>query len=95
MASVTLRAERPVLTVNIGDEREVGVPLTLTRTEYETIGKAADAEAAVFEFFRKYLGDVVDDLGDDDLTALFTAWRDARAALGEPDMGEPSASPTS
>ncbi len=95
MASVTLRAERPVLTVNIGDEREVGVPLTFTRAEFVEMGKAADPTEGMFGFFRTYMGDVVDMLGDDDLSALIKAWTDARAEIGEPGLGEPQASPQS
>ena len=35
MADVKLRAARPTMTVDIGGEREVEVPLTLTRAEFE------------------------------------------------------------
>lgn len=88
MASVKLKAERPVLTVDVGGEEQFAVPLTFTRAEYEKLGKADSPDIAIFDFFRTYLGDVVDELGDDDVMALVTAWRDARAELGEPDMGE-------
>ncbi len=92
--AVTLKTQRPELTVNIGGEREVGVPLTFTRQEYEEFGKAESKDGSMFAFFRKYLGDVVDEIGDDDITALFSAWMDARNELGEPALGESKASPT-
>lgn len=92
MAEVTLKRERPVLTVNVGDE-EYRVPLTFTRAEYEAIGAVEDKAEAVNAFFAKYLGDVFDELGDDDMAVLFNAWTEARTALGAPGMGEPSASP--
>ena len=95
MASVTLRAERPTLTVDIGGEREVGVPLTFTHAEFVELGKAKTPEEGVFAFFRTYLGDVIDQIGDDDVRALLKAWGDARAAIGEPTLGESSASPQS
>ena len=88
MAYVKLRAKRPTITVAIGDEREVEVPLTFTRSEFEAIGESEDSNSAVFEFFRTYLGDVVDDIGDDDFAALLNAWGEARAEIGEPPMGE-------
>ncbi len=92
MAEVTLKRERPSLTVNVGDER-YEVPLTFNHREMEKLGKAKDGGAAVSSFFAEYLGDVVDMLGDDDLSALFQAWGAARAEIGEPDLGEPQASP--
>lgn len=95
MASVTLKRERPVLTVNIGDETEVGVPLTLTHDEFEQLGKAKDPGEGMLWYFRKYLGDVVDVIGDDDLSALMAAWAKARAEIGEPSLGESPASPQS
>jgi len=93
MADVTLKAKRPVLTVGIGDDREAELPLTLTHDEYTDFGKADSPEEAMLAFFRKYLGEVVDEIGDDDMTALIRAWSDARTTLGEPSMGEPGASP--
>jgi len=92
---VTLKRERPVLTVNIGDDEQKRVPLTFTRAEMEELGSADDTAQAMYTFFGRYLGDVVEMLGDDDLSALFDAWREAREELGMPDMGEPSASPES
>ena len=93
MAAVTLKAERPSLTVDVGGEREVKVPLTFTHPEYVEIG-GMDPGEGMLEFFRKYLGDVIDEVGDDDLAALMKAWAEARAALGEPALGESSASPS-
>ena len=89
---VTLKRERPTLTVNVGAE-QLHVPLTLTRAELAEIGKSDDMEAATGRFFAKYLGDVYDELGDDDLQVLMAAWSEARAAIGAPGMGESSASP--
>ena len=89
---VTLKKERPSLTVNVGDE-QIKVPLTFTRAEFEEIGKSDDPVAAMGLFFEKYLGDVFGQLGDDDVTTLFKAWTEARAEIGAPGMGEPSASP--
>jgi hypothetical protein len=79
--------------VNVGDE-SYGVPLTFNRAEYGELAEK-DGMDAVSDFFAKYLGDVSDELGDDDLSALFDAWTRARVALGAPDAGEPSASPSS
>ena len=92
MAEITLKRERPTLTVNIGDE-QYHVPLTFTRSEMESIGKDNDNGEAVFAFFEKYLGEVYDQLGDDDLSVLFQAWMGARAEAGAPGMGESPASP--
>lgn len=92
MAEVTLKRERPSLTVNVGDER-YEVPLTFTRSELSELGASEDKVEAAAAFFSKYLGDVYDMLGDDDVAALMQAWTDARAEIGAPDMGEPSASP--
>jgi len=89
---VTLKGKRPTLTVNAGDET-FHVPLTFNRVEFERLGKVEDKFAAVGEFFAKYLGDVYDELGDDDLSTLLDAWLAARKEIGAPDMGEPSASP--
>ena len=89
---VTLKKERPVLTVNVGDE-QVKVPLTFNRVEFGELGNAEDKENAMDGFFERYLGEVYWQLGDDDITALYKAWTHARAKIGAPDMGEPSASP--
>ena len=92
MAEITLKRERPTLTVNIGDE-QYKVPLTFTRSEMESLGKDNENGEAVFAFFEKYLGEVYDQLGDDDLSVLFQAWMDARTEAGAPGMGESPASP--
>lgn len=89
---VKLKGKRPTLTVDVNGER-MQVPLTFNRVEFEELGKADDKVSAMASFFAKYLGDVYEELGDDDLMALYTAWTDARAEVGAPDMGEPSASP--
>ena len=88
---ITLKAERPTLKVHVGDD-VIEVPLTFTHAEYAAMAKAEDGSEAIFDFMRKYLGDVFDALGDDDFIALVSAWRDGRAEIGAPDMGEPSAS---
>ena len=92
--AVTIKAQRPTMTVNIGGEREVEVPLTFNRAEAVEFGKAEDGTDAMFGFFRKYLGEVLDEIGDDDLNALLKAWTEGRRELGEPSLGEPQASPT-
>ena len=91
---VTLKHVRPVLTVNVGDD-VYRVPLTFNRAEYEALGAAEDKVDATNDFFAKYLGDVFDELGDDDVAVLLNAWTEARKELGMPEMGEPSASPSS
>lgn len=93
MAEVTLKRERPMLTVNVGDE-SYGVPLTFNRSEYGELAEKGGMEA-VNGFFAKYLGDVFDELGDDDMVTLLEAWTSARSAIGAPSLGEPSASPNS
>lgn len=92
MAEVTLKAERPVLEVNVGEER-YRLPLTFTRVEYEEMRGSDDSAGSILGFFRKYLGDVLDLIGDDDMVTLIRAWTDARAEIGAPTPGEPSASP--
>lgn len=92
---VTLKRERPTLTVNIDGDEQKHIPLTFNRREFETLGRAEDQTAAIYDFFAKYLGDVFEELGDDDLMALFDGWQRAREALGEPALGESSASPNS
>lgn len=92
MAEITLKRERPTLTVNIGDE-QYKVPLTFTRSEMESLGKDNEHGEAVFAFFEKYMGDVYDQLGDDDLQTLIQAWKEARSGIGAPSMGESQASP--
>lgn len=91
---ISLKSERPCLTVNAGD-CQYKVPLTFNRCEFEEIGRSADQQSAMNDFFAKYLGDIYDQLGDDDLMALYGAWANARRELGAPSMGEPSASPQS
>lgn len=92
MAEVTLKRERPTLTVNVGDE-QYHVPLTFLRSEIEEMGRGDDTGEAMNRFFARYLGDVYDMFGDDDIMALVNAWSEARAEIGAPGMGEPSASP--
>lgn len=84
---VTLKAERPVLIVNVGEEQK-RLPLTFTRVEMERIGRADDKNAATIEFFRTYLGDVIDQIGDDDFNVLWRAWLRAREEAGMPEAGE-------
>ena len=83
MAEITLKKERPVLTVNVGDE-QIKVPLTFNRAEFEELGAAEDKVDAIGRFFEKYLGEVYSQIGDDDINALFKAWTDARAEIGAP-----------
>ena len=91
---ITLKTERPTLKVHVGDDT-IEVPLTFTRSEYAEMAQAEDGSEAMFGFLKKYLGDIFDAIGDDDLVALVGAWRDAREEIGAPDMGEASASPES
>jgi len=94
MASVSIRAERPTMTVDIGGEREVAVPLTFNRAEFSAMTSAESNEDFMFWFFGQYLGeDVMDAIGDDDLTRLVKAFSAEREKMGEPSMGESSASP--
>lgn len=94
MAEITLKRERPVLTVNIGDEQK-RVPLTFNRAEFERMGATEDKAEAMNGFLAKYIGEAFEELGDDDLIVLLNAWTEARSELGMPDMGESSASPNS
>lgn len=84
---ITLKDERPVLTVNIGEEKK-RVPLTFNRAEYIGLGKAEDKREATEDFFRKYIGEVYDELGDDDVALLLDTWQRERMALGTPTLGE-------
>lgn len=79
--------ERPYITVNMaGDERRLYI--TFDSSDLELMGQYEDGGEAVRAFFAKCLGDVVYDLGDDQLGALFKAWNDQRSAIGAPDLGE-------
>ena len=83
-----------MLTVD-ADGELIKIPLTFNRSDLEIIGAAETPKAKMDAFFAKYLGDIYDEIGDDDIKALTEAWGDARRELGMPDMGESSASPNS
>lgn len=91
-----LASTRPTLDVEL-DGSVVGVPLSLNHQELRSMAKADLSDPVgmmgwFVSFLRPYLGDAVDCLGDGDLTALVTAWGEARAELGEPSLGEPGPS---
>jgi hypothetical protein len=94
MAEITLRGTRPMLDVRIDTELHE-LPLTFNAREVEAFGKAADKTVAMHDFYRAYLGEAFDRLGDDELLALDNIFVAERKRIGEPDMGESSASPTS
>ena len=84
--------ERPFITVNIGgDERQL--PLTFNSSDLDMMGQRDDAGDGMVAFVAKYLGDVVYQLGDDQLMAILRTWNRCREPLMEPDVGESSASP--
>ncbi len=79
--------ERPTITVNLaGDEKTL--PVTFNSADMELLAKAGDPEKGIKAFFAKYLGDVVLELGDDNLKTLLTVWTEQRKAVGAPELGE-------
>lgn len=81
------RIERPSITVNMaGDVREL--PVTFNDADLKLVGSADDTTAGITAFFAKYLGEVVHELGDDQLSILLNAWIEQRKAIGAPELGE-------
>ena len=79
--------ERPYIIVNLaGDEHQL--PITFNSEDMALVGAAEDPGEGFKAFFAKYLGDVVYQLGDDQLTKLLNVWNAQRAELREPDLGE-------
>lgn len=99
MIEINSGAMRPTFDVMLdGTVRKV--PYTLTQAEMKRMGEATDRgkdkERAFdwfVEFLRPCLGPVVDELDDLTLLMIMNEWKKHRKEAGEPDMGEPSASP--
>jgi hypothetical protein len=79
--------ERPYIIVNLAGE-EKHLPITFDSEDMEIVGGAADAGEGFKKFFAKYLGDVVYQLGDNQLSRLLKVWNEQRGLLNEPDLGE-------
>lgn len=82
-----LTSKRPTMSVSI-DGAAKSVPLTFTRREMQAIGSAEDKGEATMAFFASYLGDCVEEMGDDQFVMLIREWEAARSGIGEPPMGE-------
>lgn len=79
--------ERPFITVNMGgDERTL--PLTFNDADLSLIGATEDGGEGMKSFLAKYLGDVVRELGDDQLGTILRVWGEQRRLLGVPEVGE-------
>ena len=93
---LSLSTRRPTVSFEL-DGEVVEVPVTFTRAEMVAIA-GVDAEDATAqlgwfsEFLRAYVGDRVDEMGDDVIVAIMGEWAAAREGVGEPLMGEPSPS---
>lgn len=88
MTTISLRDERPALTVEYGGA-EYKIPLTFNRMEYIALNKADDKAEWGEKFFRKYLTDEVYEAIDDlDMALILDTWKRERAALGTPTVGE-------
>lgn len=92
---LTLTSERPSLAVEVdGEVRKL--PVTLNRAELASMMKTKAGGAArpeefmewFYSFARRYLGDVVDECGDDALSSLIREWSAEREKVGEPGLGE-------
>lgn len=80
--------ERPYIVVNLAGE-EKRLPVTFNDSDMALIGSNEDSAGDGFKaFFAKYLGNVVYELGDDQLSTLLKVWNAQREELGGPDMGE-------
>lgn len=89
---LSLTSKRPTIEFELDGEVKT-VPVTFSRADIAKVGSiggatANDATEWFFEFLRSYVGDVVDELGDDVITAISAEWNSAREALGEATVGE-------
>jgi len=79
--------ERPTITVNLaGEEREL--PVTFDADDMKIVGSVDDSGEGMTKFFAKYLGDVVYQLGDDQLMRILGVWTEQRRLVGAPELGE-------
>lgn len=79
--------ERPYIVVGIeGEDKQL--PITFNSEDMAIVGGASDPGEGIKAFFAKYIGDVVYQLGDDQLTKVLNVWNAQRAALSEPELGE-------
>lgn len=93
--TIILSSERPSLDVEVNGEIKK-LPVTLNRVELASMMKtknSGDARAEEFmdwfySFARRYIGDVVDECGDDALSSLVREWSAEREKVGEPGLGE-------
>lgn len=79
--------ERPYIIVGLAGE-DKQLPITLNSEDMALVGAAEDPGEGFKAFFAKYLGDVVYQLGDDQLTKVLNVWNTQRTALREPELGE-------
>lgn len=89
---LSLVSKRPTIEFELDGEVK-SVPVTFNRADMAKVGDIdmtndADAAGWFLEFLRSYMGDIVDELGDDVITAISTEWNAAREALGEATVGE-------
>lgn len=81
--------ERPYIMVCIAGE-EHQLPITFNDADLALVGSFGnEADKGFKAFFAKYLGDVVYEMGDNQLSQLLTSWQAEREALtGVPELGE-------
>lgn len=79
--------ERPFITVNMGGDEKT-LPLTFNDADLALIGSTEDGGEGMKSFLAKYLGDVVRELGDDQLGTILRVWGEQRRLLGVPEVGE-------
>lgn len=107
---IELTSKRPTMTVSV-DGDETKIPITLNRKEFTSlapiISKISDTKDAdvmaefgpIIEWFsdfaRPYLGEIVDECGNNELMNLFKEWfSEFRAASGVETVGESQSSPS-
>lgn len=107
---IKLTSKRPTMTVSV-DDAEVKIPISLNRKEFTSLApivskiddaKDTDAMAEfgpVLEWFsdfaRPYLGDIVDECGNNELMELFKEWfSEFQAVSGVETVGESQGSPS-
>lgn len=90
---IKISTERPYIEVQIDGGEPKRIPTTLTRLELASVADV-DTESVAenigwfAEFLRTYIGDVVDELGDDAYNEILQEWNEARGVSGAPSMGE-------
>lgn len=83
---IEVSTKRHTMTLMV-DGEPCEIPLTFTAHELVEMNRSGQREAAMFDFFSKYVPGF-DSMGDDALNAILSEWTRLREEIGEPDMGE-------